>query len=85
MSAMALGQAQLLPALGCIDRALELLRVDEGLDDQDRMPVAGLPVGAQAIEGEAQDAGAEVGLVGSGRMRKRALLAMRLRRLSRWA
>ena len=49
------GQAQHLPPLGCVDGALELFRVDEGLNDKDGMDVAGLLVGAETLQGEAKD------------------------------
>ena len=52
---VAVGQAQLLPSLGCVDSALELFRVDEGLNDKDWMAVGGLPVGAETLQGEAKD------------------------------
>ncbi len=57
-----------------MDHGLEPLRIDEGLDDQDRVPKKGLPVGAEAIEGRAQDAGIEVGLVGVGEDEKTAVV-----------
>ena len=55
MAAVAVGQAELLPPLGGVDGALEVLGIDEGLDDQDGMAVAVLPVGAQTLQGEAKD------------------------------
>ena len=49
-----------------INSTLELFGVDESLDDQDGMAVAGLPVGAERIESEAKDAGTQIGLMGLG-------------------
>src|SRR5207244_11504579 len=42
-AAKAVGLPQLLPAAGSIDRAAELLGIDEGFDHHDRMAVTNLP------------------------------------------
>ena len=60
-AAKAVGRAQLLPAVGGIDGAGELLGIDEGFDQHDGMTVASLPVGRQAIQRQTQGAGTEIG------------------------
>ena len=48
-------QTQLLPAIGGVDRAAELLRVNKGFGHHYRMAIASLPIGAEPIQGQAQD------------------------------
>lgn len=60
-AAMALGAAQLRPAAGPIHGALKTIRIDKGLDDEHRVFVARLPVGAEARQHPAQRGGAEIG------------------------
>ena len=81
--AEAIGRAQFHPAVGGINRAAKLFGSDEGFDEHDGMRVAGLPVGAEAVETQAQRTGAEVGKVFAGRRRKRQLLTTRGRRRRR--
>ena len=57
----AIGLSQFLPALGAIDGSVKLFGVDEGLDQHDRMPVAGLPVGAQTIQRQPKRTGSQIG------------------------
>ena len=44
------GVAEIMPVGGLVDRALEERRVHEGLRDQNRMPITGLPVVAEAAQ-----------------------------------
>ena len=60
MAASAVGRAEFGPAAGGIDGAAKPLGIDEGFDDQHGMVVAGLPIGAEALEGEGEHAGSEV-------------------------
>src|SRR5690349_561893 len=52
MAAPTVGLAKLSPAAGRIDRAAELRGIDEGFDHQDRMAVASLPIGGEALQGQ---------------------------------
>ena len=74
MTSVAVGHAQLQPALGGVDGALELFGVHEGLDHQDGMAVAGLPVRAEAVEGETQDPRTQIGLVCLGQDEETAVV-----------
>jgi len=47
------GCTQFPPALGDVNRTAKSRRIDEGFNQHHRMPVAGLPVGAQARECQA--------------------------------
>ena len=57
----AVGLAQFGPAAGGVKRAGVTLGVDEGFDEENRVLVAGLPVGAEAGQDEAEGFGGEVG------------------------
>src|SRR5882762_1097283 len=48
-AAPAVSQTHFLPAVGAIDGAAELLRVDKGFDHQHGMAIACLPIGTEPI------------------------------------
>src|SRR5207245_1630714 len=60
-AAEAIGLTQLLPAIGGVNRAAKLCRIDERFDQHYGMAIAGLPVGAQTIQRQAQRTGTQVG------------------------
>lgn len=57
----AIGLAQLGPAAGGVKGAGEMGGIDEGLDHEDRMAVAGQPVGRESGQHQPQGFGGEVG------------------------
>lgn len=60
-TAKAVGLTQFLPAVGHVNGAAKLFGIDECFDQHDRVGVALLPVGAQALEGQAQGTGTQIG------------------------
>jgi len=60
-AAEAVGQTQLLPAVGSVNGAAERLGIHERFHQHHGMTVASLPVGAQALESQTQGSRAEVG------------------------
>ena len=74
VAAAAIGQPEFLPALGGINGAVELVGIDEGLDHQHRMLIAGLPIRAEPIQGQAQHARTHVGTVGPWQDKETAVI-----------
>ncbi len=62
VAAIAAGPADGDPVGGAVDRAAVALRITEGFQEQQRMMIAGLPVGIDAPRTEAEEAGAQVRL-----------------------
>jgi hypothetical protein len=61
VAAPAVGGTQFGPTAGGVDGAAKLRGIDEGLDHEDRMAVAGLPVGGESLERQGEHAGSEIG------------------------
>jgi hypothetical protein len=52
-----IGKAQFHPIAGGVNGAAKLLGINKGLGDEHRMVVAGLPIGAQALQRQSKRAG----------------------------
>lgn len=60
LASVAFGLAQFGPAARVVDRAMEILGIDEGLHDEERMSIGGLPGGAESRDQAAQRRRTEV-------------------------
>lgn len=70
----AVGSPQFPSTVGRVTGSAKLFGIDERFDWHDRVSAAGLPVGAQAVERQAQGAEPRLRLVLPGRSRKRQFL-----------